>query len=149
MTAPCTRLRGVRVCPENQDALSKWLDRVNEKACEHVFKPCALLKLAQDAERRLDGTGLSKAARRGALFYVQSGTVMPKSYRYQRIVNVAALRRGARDWSLVKLTRDMAWPNGQLVNPCSLGLRLTPEQNVFVAEALRKRYRVLSRGAVS
>ena len=112
------------------------LAAVNGKAIEHTYSYVSqIAALAIDAEARLEALRLPKKYRQGAQLEAVSGSPVPSKYKFNRVGTRIVLERGATDWFLVSVKRDVIHATGGYNI-----LRLTEKQDEAVVELVRQSY---------
>ncbi len=87
----------IKVCSDNATAIQAALDAINGRAAAFtVDKAASVIEIAEDAERRLEAVGITKARRAGiTAAYRPAGP--GNSYRHWAISTLVELERGTRD----------------------------------------------------
>ena len=122
------------------DGVRAALAAVNGKAERHAYTlPSEISAVADDAERQMARLDVPKAARKGARYVSQSGSLLPKAYKWTATGTTVTLERGASAWFLVDVTACDIRPGAAPFER----LTLTPDQDAVAVAALRKAYRVV------
>ena len=120
--------------------LAHALAIANGKCTAHTARISDFLGSALRAEMELQDLKLPKNKRIGAGFVFESGTKMPSSYKYRRIITRASLVRGARDWFVKTICTVEVWPSG---GGGSLLLLTQSQADCAIAE-FKEKFRVQS-----
>jgi hypothetical protein len=116
--------------------VNQALLQVNGKACDHTFTQGAqIFELSKLAESRLEALRLPKKYRQGAQLEAVSGSPVPNKYKFNRVGTRIMLERGATDWFLVSVKREVIHATGGYNI-----LRLTEKQDEAVVELVRQSY---------
>lgn len=124
-------------------AIEKALAAVNHGATAHTYTDAdEIISIADRAEKRLLGLGLTKGSRPGAKAHETSGSAVAKSYKYPRTATRVSVTRGASAWFVTDVRSESIWADGG--GP--LHVSITPEQDAKVVAIamhnLRSRYQV-------
>lgn len=130
----------IQASTSGEPVIKNALAEVNGKATEHVATPQEIIDAAKDAEKQLEGFGISKRNRIGAEFVFMSGGSVSKSYKYQRTVNVITATRGGNDWFVTGIRKTTIWPQ----QSGSLKVGLNAEQERIALNQIRSKFYTLA-----
>lgn len=131
-------MKAIKVTAANAAAIETALATVNGKATAHAYTTAQeIIDLAERAESQLEGLGIIKSARSGAVLISGSGSAVPNSYKYSRTGTRIELQRKSSDWYLIGATQLTIFKSGGKTN-----LILTKAQDELAIAALRKQYSI-------
>lgn len=131
-------MKAIKVTAANATAIETALAAVNGKATAHAYTTAQeIIDLAERAESQLEGLGIIKSARSGAVLISASGDAVPNSYKYSRIGTRIELRRKSSDWYLTDAAQWTIYKTGG-----STQMVLTKAQDELAIAALRKQYSI-------
>jgi hypothetical protein len=115
------------------------LAAINGRAASHTFTDAAeVAKIAAEAEALLENLGIPTKVRAGAVFFAQSGSRLPTSYKYTAIVTIVQLSRKSNGWYLT----DVRTARRHLNSQPGRKLMLTIAQDDLAIAHLRRAYLV-------
>ena len=128
----------IKITQANAQKIVAALAAVNGRATAHAYTEYhEIARAAEAAERRLEGLGIQKAARAGAVLWSVSGHSVPSAYKYSRQATGVRLERRATGWFFASASPVTIWKEGGASD-----LLLTEEQDARAVEVLRMGYRV-------
>jgi len=107
---------------DDAQKLATALDAVNLKADVHTAGLAEIMGLDEPLDKKLSAL-LPKNEWKGSRASYMSGGSVPNAYKYQRIITMATLERGAGAWFGVGLCRLSIWGDAD-----ALSISLTPAQ---------------------
>jgi len=114
------------------------------KAMAHTYTHATEIAfLARTAEARLERLGIPKAMRAGAVLVADSGTKLPKAYKYSARATVVHLIRKSTGWYLESAAATDLHPG----HTPAERLRLTPDQDAKAIAVLRTQYALITPAA--
>lgn len=129
----------IKIDAKNCGKIVQALAEVNGRASAHVFESYTqIAHLAEVAETELAEFGVSKNARKGAMYTAESGEKLPGAYKYPAQRTFVVIERGASAWYLVKIKRSELYPSQR---PDAF-LSLTSAQDEIAVAKLRGGYRL-------
>jgi hypothetical protein len=136
----------IKICAENEAAIEAALRAVNGRASTHAWTLLSEIeRVANRAERELEGLGIPKAERAGAVYSAESGGQLAKAYKYKATGTWIELTRRGAGWYLTDASGTTFYP-GPRGN--TSWLRLTEKQDAKAIEVLRRGYGIIRPNAV-
>lgn len=128
----------VKINGTNLPKIADKLMHVNYRAKAHTATASEIFDAAANAEQQLRNLGFTQKERVGAIAIYQSGSNVPQSYRYQRIINRCTMYRGSSGWFVTDITPLDVWPNIKR----GVFITLTADQDAIAVTKLRDNYRI-------
>jgi hypothetical protein len=90
--------------------IEKVLEKANGKAKERLLNVEDVVSLAEFCENKLNGAGIPRKMLMGTVAFTDGGQIGGKSYKYKYGSTAVAIKRGGKDWFLIRANRTEYYP---------------------------------------
>lgn len=119
-------------------AIAAALAAANGRASAHTAAISDLIAAAHSAEEQIAALGLPPSRRIHAKARYVSGSRVPSTYKYKRLVTVATLVRGSAGWFLTDCITAAVWPS--VIGGTTVSIPASADE--YLVAKLRNRYAI-------
>lgn len=119
-------------------AIATALAAANGRASAHTASISDLIAAAHSAEEQIAALGLPPSRRIHARATYVSGSRVPSTYKYRRLVTVATLVRGSAGWFLTDCVTAAVWPS--VIGGTTVSIPASADE--YLVRKLRDRYAI-------